>query len=868
METTVSFGYWIRRQRKALDLTQQMLAERVGCSLAAIKKIESDQRRPSRQIAGRLADVLGVPVARRSVFLECARGIRPVDELLLAGELAASPASQHRPVGPTEPFRNNLPLQLTSFIGRERELQDLKQLLPTTRLLTLTGPGGTGKTRLAVELAKEVLQTFANGACLVEFASLADPALVAQTVATAVGVRDQPGRTILDGLMDYLRGKTMLVLFDNCEHLIDACAQLADALLRRAPGLTILASSRESLSIAGETAYRVPSLPLPSSRKLTDLDSIAQNDCVHLFVDRALAAYPHFRLSDQNVQAIVQICRRLDGIPLAIELAAARTRVFPPDQIAARLDERFKLLTGGSRSALERHQTLFALIEWSHNLLSGPERALLRRLSVFAGGWSMEAMQAVCGDGLGAESLETLTHLADKSLVVVEEPGVAAEGRYRLLDTIRQYARDRLLESGESESIRDRHLEFFLHFAEYAEPKLRSQAQLEWLNRLEVEHDNLRTALAWSLESGKSEHALQLAGALYYFWGLGAHISEGQRWMGEALALSEREQAGSIKPARGLAAVDAARRAKALYGFAWFQLVAFDLKSAHTAAEESLRLWREVGDPWWTALTLEALGLILGTEGQVEAAIAGLEEGVSLGRQLEDPLPLAVCLVRLGDTVKVKGTDMDAARQFLEEGVAMARIVGDRSVLSEGLRELGSVYYSEGKLSAAESVITEALSEARSLGSIVQVVLALGELVAVSCLKGDRARARNYCTELWALARDTGALMASWFVLLASGLAECFGGDPGKGVQLLAACDALIRQRGVDMLSGDSPIFRVVRQAIGRAQAQLNPAAFKGEWATGQQMTMDQALGSAVDGEGQDLPTTTDSAGPAPEIRP
>jgi non-specific serine/threonine protein kinase len=664
MERTVSFGYWVRRQRKALDLTQQVLADRVGCSLAAIKKIESDERRPSRQIAERLADILGVPANQREIFLEVARGIRPVDQLLLA----------HEPLSPipseaSKLFPHNLPMQLTSFIGRERELEEVKQLLSSTRLLTLTGSGGTGKTRLALHLAADLLavKQFANGVWLVELAPLADPTLVTQTVASTLGVREQPGRTILDALTDYVHAKSMFLILDNCEHLIQTCAQLADTLLRAAPRLKILTTSREALGIAGETIYRVPSLPLPESQQLHDLDALEQNDCVYLFIDRAMAAHPSFRLREKNASAVADICRRLDGIPLAIELAAARIKVFPPEEIAARLDDRFRLLTGGSRAALERHQTLFALIEWSHNLLSEAERVLLRRLSVFARGWSFEAAQAVCDDGLGDEVLDLLTHLVDKSLVAVEEE--KEEARYRLPETIRQYARDKLLQSGESEQIRDRHLEFFTHFAETAEPKLRSGEQLEWLDRVETEHDNLRTALAWSLESGKGDLALQLAGALGYFWLLHGYFSESQKWLEDALALSDREQSKKVAAGKYIPThTEKARRAKALYAAVMPYLAAMNVKRAHTLIEESLRLWRELGDKWWMAVVLQLMGLMMTMDGDVQTAVAQDEESVSLAREVEDPWPLAGALIRLGDDLKVIGTNPAAAAPVFGRG--------------------------------------------------------------------------------------------------------------------------------------------------------------------------------------------------------
>lgn len=608
METTSSFGYWIRRQRKALDLTQQALADRVGCSLAAIKKIEGDERRPSRQIAERMADILGVPANQRENFIEVARGVRPVDQLILAHELA-SPIPTRTEASKT--FPHNLPVQLTSFIGREWELSQGKQWLAITHLLTLTGPGGTGKTRLALQLATEVSQEYLDGVWHVELAPLTDPALVPQTIAFALGVREQPGRTIFDSLGDYLRAKRLLLILDNCEHLIEIWAQLSDHLLRTAPGLKILATSRESLGISGEMTYRVPSLELPDPRQPSDLDELAQNDCVHLFVDRASAALPHFHLSPKNASAVIQICRRLDGIPLAIELAAARTKVFPPEQIAARLDDRFRLLTGGSRTALERHQTLQALIDWSYELLSEAERQLLGRLSVFSGGWSIEAVQAVCADESGDEGLDTLAHLVDKSLVIVEEE--AEEGRYRLLETIRQYGRNKLLESGEVAMVRDRHLEYYLRFVELAEPKLRGAEQLEWLDRVEGEHGNLRAALAWSLESEKPNLALRLTGALHYFWELRGYFSEGQKWLDDALAHSGHEQK--------MIDMEVVYRAKALYGAGRMRsLMLSDWDIAFGLIDESLRLYRLLGDKWWMAVVLDSIGYMLIFAGDFETA--------------------------------------------------------------------------------------------------------------------------------------------------------------------------------------------------------------------------------------------------------
>ena len=1036
MESTSSFGYWIRRQRKALDLTQQVLAERVGCSLAAIKKIEGDERRPSRQIAERMADALGVPVGQREMFLEVARGLRTVDQLALAREpaVASLPSgtvtflytdiegstqlweqypqamevaharhdqilreaiesnngyvfqvigdefcaafhtvedamraavksqvalhaenwgeasirvrmgihtgkaevqedriyhgyvtlshaqrvmsvghggqvllsfatqelvqdelpegvelrdmgqrqlkdlsrpehlfqlniaglpSDFPPLNTLDSAHHNLPVQLTSFIGREHELSEIKQLLTTTHLLTLTGPGGTGKTRLSLQLATEVLESFSNGVWLVELAPLANPTLVAQTIAATLGVREQPGRTTLDALMDYVRAKSILLILDNCEHLIEACAQLANTLLRAAPRLKILATSREPLGIAGETSYRVPSLPLPDPRQLHDIEALAQNDCVHLFVDRAMAAYPSFRLKEKNSLAIADICRRLDGIPLAIELASARTKVFPPEEIAVRLDDRFRLLTGGSRTALERHQTLFALIEWSHNLLSEPERVLLRRLSVFAGGWSFEAAQAVCGEGINEEMLDLLTHLVDKSLVAVEEG--TEEARYRLPETIRQYAGDKLFESGESEQVRDHHLDFFLHFAEEAEPKLRSAEQIEWLERFEAGHDNLRTALAWSLESGKSESALRLSGALSYFWELRG-LSEGCKWLEEALALAERQQSERVTTDQGdtWTRAQKAQRAKALYGAGRIRGMALlDTQASRRMVAESLRLSRELGDKWWIAIALESLGFITNMEGDVPTARAQLEESVSLAREVGDPWLLAFCLVRLAGAVE--RTDAAAGRQIREEGVTVARKVGDRSILSEGLGDLAPFYLLEGDLTTAESLVGEALAAAREIRDFVHVIISLLYLVIVTCSQGDTLKAKVYCFQALDVARETGASQWLLLVTFGFGMVALFRGQSERGVHLFAATLTFARQLGFNLLKGEGgPGFMIFRQALDKAQAQLGPAAFQAAWAEGQQMTMEQAIALAIENESEDSPLPKDGLGRSP----
>jgi predicted ATPase/class 3 adenylate cyclase len=751
------------------------------------------------------------------------------------------------PLNALDRHRHNLPIQLTSFVGREREVAELTPLLLETRLLTLTGPGGTGKTRLALRLATEVVEQFPDGVWLVELAPLADPALVPQAVATALGAREQPGRSPRDALLDFLRAKTLLLLLDNCEHLITACAELAETLLRAAPGLRILSSSREALGIAGETAYRVPSLPLPEAGHAPDVSVLARNDCVRLFVERATAAAPAFHLTAANAPAIAQIGRRLDGIPLALELAAARATVLPPQQIVAGLDDRFRLLTGGRRTALPRHQTLLALIEWSHELLSEPERVLLRRLSVFAGGWSLEAAQAVCGEELGADVLDTLARLADKSLVEVEAPGEATEARYRLLETIRQYAREKLVAAREMEAMRDLHLDYFVRLAETAEPKLRTAAQLEWLGRLDAEHDNLRAAQTWALEQEANDRALRLVAAIAYFWIIRGYLTEGLNWLREPLARTQLEtSATNVRGDTGSPVVVVGHRAKALHLSAMMQLATLNAKEARALVAEALHVWRELGDTWWIAVELEMEALIMTFQQQNEAALADLEEGMALARQLEDPWPLANCLTRFGDALRPIGRTAEA-RPRLEEGVALARRLGDRILLSEGQRELGLITFAEGDLVTAASLTAEALANGRALGSIPHIFLALFQSISIACLQGDVAKARAFCREVIAL-ELASSLFGNAFLLSALGLVACFDKDPNVGVRLLAAGVTLFRQVGFDVSSdAGEPSLRVFQFALDIAQARLGPAGFQAAWAEGQQLLPDQAAALAME---------------------
>lgn len=483
---------------------------------------------------GRLEEVLA-----RELVAEPGAAGRRLREEIRAGTFPPGRSRQeaHPPEVPLGADRHNLPADRTSFVGRGRELAEVKRALAMTRLLTLTGAGGSGKTRLALEVARNLVSSYPDGAWLAELAPLSEGTLLPQVVASSLRVREQPGRALADTLVDHLRKKHLLLVLDNCEHVVDAAARLVDALLSACPRLRILATSREALRTDGEVVWRVPPLSVPDPDKPSSVEELGRSEAVRLFLERARYRRQGFELTDGNAGAVAEICQRLDGIPLALELAAARVGVLSAGQISARLDGSLALLRGGGRTILPRHQTLRGALDWSHNFLSEPEKSLFRRLSVFAAGWPLEAAEAVGpGGGVGAgDVLDLLELLVDKSMVVTETGGEDVR-RYRLLEPVRQYARERLEESGEAEETRHRHAAFFLMLAEEAEQELTGPAHQAWLERLETEHDNLRAALSWAIDGGDPELGLRLAAALWLFWYTHGHLAEGRDRLEKALS--------------------------------------------------------------------------------------------------------------------------------------------------------------------------------------------------------------------------------------------------------------------------------------------------------------------------------------------
>jgi non-specific serine/threonine protein kinase len=839
MDTPTSFGYWVRRRRKALDLTQNALARRVGCAVITIQKIEADERRPSSQIAELLAEHLRIPPDEWATFLQRARGE-------LATDLPPAVTVQEAQSPAAVASHHNLPAQLTSFVGRSRELATTATMLTSAHLLTLTGPGGTGKTRLALRLAEGVLDQFPASVWLVELAPLADPALIVPTIATVLGVREESGRALLATLTAYLREKQLLLVLDNCEHLIDACAQLAETLLRACPRLRILASSREPLGIAGEAFFRVPALLTPDPRQLPPLDQLAQYEAVQLFVARAAAVQPAFELTAATAAPLAQICARLDGIPLAIELAAARTRMLTIEQIAARLDDRFRLLTGGSRTALPRHQTLQALVDWSYDLLTDAERTLLLRLAVFANGWTLEAAEAVCEFRIENEALrkaeddhvvlssqfsilDLLGHLVDKSLVQVDQAGHAA--RYRMLDTIRQYALEKLTASGEADRVRRRHAQYYLELAERAE---NLRPDVNWVARaarLETEHDNLRAALAWSqATAGDARIGLRLAKELLYLWMTRGHWTEARSWLTRVLAHLEGAERTLL-------------RAQVLTSAGWMFALLCDYVAAQAAFAESLAICEDLGDTHERAWVLNRLGWLAREQGDATLARARLKESLELYRELGDSDGIIEGLNTLGEVAVIQ-EDPARATTLLEESLALAQSMGDAFGTAWALNHLGHVAQLEHEYGRAMRLHMQSLSLFRAFGEqhpgIPWAFQGLGEsALAQGDLAGAQERLAAALTQFHNLGDRAGI---SW-CLASLGSAAALDQQPERAARLWGAAERLRAALG----SRRAPAARATYdRAVALARTEIGEDAFAAAWAAGQALPLDSAIAEAL----------------------
>jgi predicted ATPase/DNA-binding SARP family transcriptional activator len=639
-----------------------------------------------------------------------------------AATRAAYAAALRLPVsGPAPPAarrNHNLPLQLTSFVGREQELARLTARLAETRLLTLTGAGGSGKTRLALQAAAALAPSMPDGTWLVELAPLTDPALVPLTVATVLGIHPEPGRPVALTVAEALAEQQLLLVLDNCEHLLRACAQLAEAVLRHSPGVHLLATSREHLNLRGEVVWPVPTLALPSGEPDQDQHALAWVEAIRLFVDRAGAAVPGFALTPENSPAIIEICTQLDGLPLAIELAAARVRTLSVTQIAARLGDAFRLLTRGSQDAPMRQQTLRATMDWSYRLLPQAERHLFERLAVFAGSFALDAAEAVAGEmqPAGEAVLEGLATLLDKSLVTRLDGQVAQQARYRLLEPIRQYALEKLAEAGEEAVRRRRHLDFYLQLAEQAAQKLEGAEQALWLDRLEAELANVRSALDWAVAQGETQSALQLAGRLQRLWFIRPHHVEGVEHLRALLARPE-------------AAAPTRARLLALSAYLMMLWPQDDLQDRQALIDEALALSTALGDRWHQAFARLWAGNAALSRRDIAAAQASLEQSRALWIEVGDELYLAWSLVFLGEAALAEGRT-EAASALFADSVARLRVRGDAPLLAIPLRRLGQLALARGDRVRGCQLILESLQAnwaVRDLRGTAACLAALGE---------------------------------------------------------------------------------------------------------------------------------------------
>lgn len=679
------------------------------------------------------------------------------------------------PVRALDARRHNLPIQLTSFVGRTEEIAAVARLLSSGLLVTLIGPGGAGKTRLALQVAAELVELYGHGVWFVDLAGVGDGGLLPQAIAEALRISEEPGALVRAGsatrdrmlgtLTDYLAPRHILLLLDNCEHVVAAAARVAKALLQAAPGLRILATSREALRVDGELTWPVGSLSFPEARDEQSEEALHRYSAVRLFVERAMAASPTFVLTSSNGAAVARICRRLDGIPLAIELAAARLRVLSPEQIESRLDDRFRLLTNGYRTALPHQKTLQATMDWSYDLLDPAEQTLFRRLAVFAGGFSLEASESMCSGGEidAARVLDLLAKLVDRSLVAVEE--IAVESRYRLLETVRQYSLEKLRDSGEELRLRRRHRDWCVALAEDAEPELHGPRQREWLERLDREYDNLRGAMEWSLANSEADEGLRLAGPLWWFWHVRGHFTAGRDWSERALAQGK---------AATLAARAKVSRAAGL--LAWAQS---DYARAAALGTESLELSRQAGDRRGAATALTLLGLVAHRRGEHDCAFALYEDSLRICRETGDTWTEAMNLMFLGE-VSLHWQTYERADAFHRDALNLFRQMGDTTGLAYGLYQSGLAARARGDFADAARLLEQGLALFREMGNKGGIVFSLTTLGRLATIRREFPRATALLEQSLELSRELGYKSGIAYSLLQLGLAARYRGDASQ----------------------------------------------------------------------------------------
>ena len=854
MPESVSFGTWLRQRRRALDLTQKALAEQVSCAEITVRRMEADEYKPSSELALKVFEKLEVPESERPDWVRFARG------------LAERPKNRATPSS-TREQRTNLPVPLTSFVGREKDVALIQQRLAKHRLVTLIGTGGIGKTRLSQHVASQLMQKYNNGVWLVELASLSDPALVPQTVAAVFGIQPGTDRALIETLIHFLRAKTILLILDNCEHLLDACAGLANQLLKNCPNLKILATSREAMGIIGEALYQAPALTIPEIQKIETIEKLNDYESIRLFDERAQLVQMDFAVTTENAASVVQICRRLDGIPLAIELAAVRVQTFSAEQIAMQLNECFHTLTGGSRTALPRHQTLQASIDWSWRLLYEPEQTILRRLAVFAGGFTVEAAGQVCaGDGIESRQVTgVISQLVTKSLILVNQDTERAR-RYRLLETIRQYARERLIESGEQENIRTRHLKYFSQFAEQAELALRGPGQAEWYARLFDERDNIRAALEWADQTNDVEAGLYLSGRVEALW-KSFDMREGARWLAKFIEKSEAKDYPRA-------------RAKALLTQGWLLTWFQQFPPAYSAVQECLELFRACGDKQGEVDALLLLGNVMQFQDSPATVLEINRQALALARSLGDKWRQAKALLFLvwdhrdhrrtfdfweealalfreaGDwreltdllglvgLFRVLNGEVDLAQKYLDEATRLQPLNYKKIVWENARSAKSLIALMRGDYEQARALLQETLTLAHELGNRMDYLWAGVRLGYVALREGNRNEARNIFTETAREFLNDNNEIGVAFTL--EGMAGLYieVGNSKIAARLIGWADA-----AREKISDTRPRLEQadVDKIIAACLAQMGEAAFSDAYEEGKKMTLDEAVKYALE---------------------
>ncbi len=666
---------------------------------------------------------------------------------------------------------NNLPVQLTSFIGREKEISDVKKLLAGTRLLTLLGPGGTGKTRLSLQTAADLIDEFENGVWITELAELLDPILLPNLIMETLGIMEEPGKTSENILIDNLKKKEILIILDNCEHLIEVCSVLVEKLLQNSQKIKIIATSREALRCEGEIAHKVLSLSHPDpAQKITPVQ-LSQYEAVRLFIERAIAVNPNFRVTNENAPALAQICFQLDGIPLAIELAAVRIKVLPVEKICEKLGDRFRLLTGGKRTALPRQQTLKALIDWSYGLLTDEEKVFWRRLSVFSGGWTLTDAEEICPDELlnVYDILDLTNSLVEKSIILYME----STCRYKMLETIRQYGYELLKDAGEDELFKNRHLKYYLNLCEEAKPELNGAKARSWFRRFDDEYPNIQAALSRAIEENLNEEGHRLAGVMTKYWDMRGHLFEASSWFDKLLQNKDGVSEQLIADTYRNAGIFATQQGKNL--------------NAVKFIEESLFIYRKLGDKNGLSMSLNTLGLIESDLGNYKRSREILEENLKIKRELKHELGISSALNSLGLILLTEG-DLDTAEKYFRECFDIAKKIENDEYVGIGLNNLGQVYAMRGDYQKSKIYFDEGLKVDSEIGNKNGMCISLVNIGVLALQNADYVTAQEYLDKAYTLSRETGNNVAHLYSLASLGQLLFKKGEITKSEEYFKEC--------------------------------------------------------------------------------